>query len=156
MIEWCNTMFRNRFVRECPVLGPGILTIDPKLCANIAFWRKQTCGSDWIRCLAGYSGQCVPYDAWGVEGDEHRVGSCQDGSDKYRPIKQLTQEQQLWKTRPVREEDYNERYKGTEEGVKYKKDDSTGLWMTTTTDEACKSKGFVCKVKFNFFNIFMP
>ena len=82
------------------MLGEDILTNDPTLCANMAFWRKQKCGSyngtDMIRCHAGHSGQCVLPAVWGLQGVEvyWGGGSCQDGSDKYRPIKQLTQEKE--------------------------------------------------------------
>ena len=113
LFRWCTMAFRYSFVRECPVLGVGVLTTDPKLCSNISFWRKQTCGK-----------------------------SCTDGSDKYRPIKQLAEAKEVaeaygginsqpkvWKTRPFDEWSYNEFHKRREEGAKYKKDNSSGLWM---------------------------
>ena len=98
MYEWC----RDKFSKECPVLGPGIRTNDPVLCSNNTFWRTQPCGKDpdssdsdeMIRCLAGNSGQCVTKFFWGMKGRDRKwdgggwENSCKDGSDKYRPIKQ--------------------------------------------------------------------
>ena len=61
---------------------------------------------------------------------------------------QHSQQEQVWKTWPVKEEDYNWKYKGKEEGAKYVKDSTTGLWMVAVSEETCKaSQGFVCKVK---------
>ena len=88
MKYWC----KDKWSRECPVLGPGIRTNHPILCANITFWRELTCGKsdttkifvdgpDMMRCQAGKSGQCVDKENWGVEGE-----GCEDGSDLYRPI----------------------------------------------------------------------
>ena len=89
MQSWCMD---PTLVRQfpCPILGAGIYTITPRLCSNITFWRKQACGKyHSVRCQAGNSGQCVVPGAWGVEGSRQ---SCTDGSDKYRPIKQLAKE----------------------------------------------------------------
>ena len=45
-----------------------------------------------------------------------------------------------------KEEGGREYYK--EEGGKYVKDSTTGLWMIPVTEETCKaSEGFVCKVR---------
>ena len=84
-------------------------------------------------------------------------GGCKDGSDLYRPIIVKAEETgsqpsqpdnneqrgdeeqsgddkgeelsttQVWKTRPVQEEDFNQ--KKEQERAKYRKDSSTGLWM---------------------------
>ena len=81
MDDWCQDDSSS----ECPVLGEGIRTNDPTLCANVSFWRKLTCGKERIRCQGGHSGQCSY--RWGIEGGR---GSCSDGSDLYRPIKQPT------------------------------------------------------------------
>ena len=70
------------------MLGAGIRTSDRTLCANVSFWRKLSCGEDYVRCQAGNSGQCVHWELWGAEG---YWGSCVDGSDLYRPIKQATE-----------------------------------------------------------------
>ena len=35
----------------------------------------------------------------------------------------------MWKIDPKSEKEYNYDYKGKEEGAKYRKDNSTGLWM---------------------------
>lgn len=43
-------------------------------------------------------------------------------------------QQQVWKTEPESEEDYNWKYKGKEEGANYTKDDTTGLWMIPESD----------------------
>ena len=66
--------------------------------------------------------------------------TCKDGSDLYRPIvkgeepgRQPSQ-QQVWKTRPVSEEVYNESYKGKEEWANYTKENTTGLWMIPESD----------------------
>merc|ERR1711989_137156 len=63
------------------------------------------------------------------------------GATMYRPIvkaeeagRQPSQQQQLWKTRPVSEEDYNWVYKEKKEGANYRKDDTTGLWMIPESD----------------------
>ena len=85
MYEWCNDVESS----ECPVLGKGIRTNDPTLCANISFWRKLSCEEDQIRCQAGKSGQCMSHKHWGVEGLGLR--DCSDGSDLSRPIKQPTE-----------------------------------------------------------------
>ena len=81
---------------------------------------------------------CSP-QSLGVEGDDQ---SCTDGSDKYRPIKQLAEAKEVaeaygginsqpkvWKTRPFDEWSYDEFHKRREEGAKHKKENSTGLWM---------------------------
>ena len=89
---WC----KDEYSQACPVLGEGIRTNDPKLCANNSFWGKQRCGKledgeDMIRCQGGKRGQCVASKHWGVEGAKDYHGfeaSCKDGGDKYRPIKQ--------------------------------------------------------------------
>ena len=139
---WCS----DDYSKECPVLGAGIRTNHPALCSNTSFWRRQTCkdlfGQVSIRCQAGNSGQCISIGEWGLEG----VGagyweageSCKDDSDKYRPIKPLTepgrQQPQGWKIEPVMEETYNRYYRGNTEigpfyGANYRKDSSTGVWM---------------------------
>ena len=99
MDYWCLDLF-SLF---CPaVLGVGIRTNDPTLCSNNTFWRQQTCGKGavMLRCQAANSGQCVYKKHWGVEGAKdvgNKFGaeaSCKDGSDKYRPIKQPTAEEE--------------------------------------------------------------
>ena len=60
---WCI----DNYSSECPVLGEGIRTSDPTLCANISFWRKLSCGEGYVRCQAGNSGQCVDGRRWGIE-----------------------------------------------------------------------------------------
>ena len=138
MYGWCTVGLSW----ECPVLGEGIRTDDRTLCANISFWRQFSCGEDWIRCQAGNSGQCVHQEVWGVEG---KFGSCHDGSDLYRLIKQPTE---VWRSEPVTEEDYIENYKGIDEGATYVEDTTTGLWMVAVSEATCQaSKGFVCKVR---------
>ena len=76
---------------------------------------------------------------WGFE-RENGLGSCKDGSDLYRPIvkgiepgRQPSQ-QQMWKTRPESEKEYNQWIKGKEEGANYRKDDTSGLWMIPQSD----------------------
>ena len=80
---WC----KDKKSKECPVLGEGIRTNDPTLCANVSFWRKLSCGKE-TRCQAGNSGQCVGHLRWGADGN---WGRCSDGSDLYRPIEQATE-----------------------------------------------------------------
>ena len=47
----------------------------------------------------------------------------------------------------MEDQQYNRYYKGAEEGAKYVKDHTTGLWMIPVSKESCKdSQGFVCKV----------
>ena len=71
---------------ECPVLGEGIRTNDPTLCANNNLWKKLTCGKtklftpylpwrgyllwgeDRVRCQGRKSGQCVDQESWGILG----------------------------------------------------------------------------------------
>ena len=80
---WCAESFSPK---ECQVLGPGILTNNPRVCQEISFWREQPCPDDHIRCRAGNSGQCVAKKYWGVEGAKDDRGqdvSCKDGSDLY-------------------------------------------------------------------------
>ena len=96
MFIWCGDSDTAEST-ECPVLGEGIRTNDPTLCANTSFWREVSCQSwkvgeseekeelGYVRCQAGYSGQCAGKFFWGVEGFSK---SCSDGSDLYRPIKQ--------------------------------------------------------------------
>ena len=61
---------------------------------------------------------------------------------------QHSQTEQMWKTQPVTDQQYNRYYKGAEEGAKYVKDHTTGLWMIPVSKESCKaSQGFVCKVR---------
>lgn len=175
MFWWC---LDTEYSVECPVLGAGIRTFHPTLCANNNFWRQISChkkkkgngADDLIRCRASNSGQCVRSRFWGIEGDEH---SCSEESDLYRPIKKPTetnpptrdsaeadgsqhaQSEQMWKTQPKAEDNYNRKtkdedyndYKGEEWGAKYVKDSITGLWMIPVSEETCKaSQGFVCKV----------
>ena len=136
------------------MLGKGIRTYDPTLCANVSFWRKLSCGDEeTIRCQAGSSGQCVRKEQWGVEGG--RSESCSDGSDLSRPIKahggQHSQSEQLWKTESLAKNDYFW-VRGTEERAKYVKEARTGRWIIAVSEQSCKaSQGFVCKVRvFNF------
>ena len=93
MNSWCITKVGHK----CPVLGGGIQTNNPILCANNNFWRQQNTGGvyGWIyiyiRCQAGNSGQIVNRVFWGVDGLNNNGGvdlTCTDGSDKYRPLKQ--------------------------------------------------------------------
>jgi len=97
MYLWCSSFY----ISECPVLGEGIRTNDPTLCANNNFWRKQSCGEDpqnhdttvfLIRCQAGNSGQCVRPQNWGYDVSNYeKQESCSDGSDLYRPIQKPTE-----------------------------------------------------------------
>ena len=60
---------------------------------------------------------------------------------------------QVWKTESWTDEDYNRKYEGKEEGAKYTKDSTTGLWMVPVSEKTCKaSKGFVCKVSLYAIN----
>ena len=77
MDAWCS---KKRFRKECPVLGADIFTNNPRVCHQYKFWQDKPCFDDYIRCMAGYSGQCVWKGNWG-----HKL-SCKDGSDLYRPI----------------------------------------------------------------------
>ena len=142
MPHWCN----DRNSEECPVLGSGIRTNDLKICQEYKFWQDKPCGKDTygeeqIRCRAGNSGRCVKKKYWGVEGakDEYsgygygNDANCKDGSDLYRPIvkgeepgRQPSQ-QQVWKTRPESEENYNKYYKAKEEWANATKDHLTNL-----------------------------
>ena len=62
--------------------------------------------------------------------------------------KQECNNDNLWKTKPITEEEYDAEFKGKEEGAAYMKDSSTGLWMFAVTEETCKDNdGFVCKVR---------
>ena len=71
-------------------------------------------------------------------GDDHN--SFVEGEESSTP--------QVWKTRPVSENDFNISL-GEEERSKYRKDSSTGLWMIPVTEETCQANdGFVCKVGF--------
>ena len=137
---WCDDSFST----ECPVLGSGIRTNDPEICKDYKFWQDKPCSREnYIRCRAGNSGQCVEKKYWGVEGAKDWKGrdvSCKDGSDLYRPIvkgeepgRQPSQ-QQVWKTRPVTESEYNEDYKGKEEWANYTKENTTGLWIIPESD----------------------
>ena len=90
MIEWCN--FKSN--QECPVLGAGIHTNNPILCANNTFWRKQIPEGTQRWCQAGYSGQSVSIYFSGLSEDVQvggQVSGCRDGSDLYRLIKQPTE-----------------------------------------------------------------
>ena len=205
MYIWC----KDKFSKECPVLGKGIHTDHLTLCDNRNFWSKQECGKGYIRCQAGNSGQCVKKKHWGVAGAKDWRGneaSCSDGSDLYRPIRnptkteesgrqatqadsnehgsddgeerinndesfgkeeenrpamgaadkrdsaeadggQHSKPEQVWKTKPVEEWEYNN-YKGEEEGAKYVKDNTTNRMVAAPTEETCKANnGFVCKVR---------
>ena len=110
---------------------------------------------NWKRCKAGFSGQCVRKQNWGVAKSVFRGSAegCKDGSDLYRPIVKAeepgnqTPQIQVWNTRPIEELEYNTlRRKG--ERTEYRKDSSSELWMAALTEETCKANdfGFVCKV----------
>ncbi len=125
--QWCN----ERFNEDCPVLGEGITTNNPRVCQNITFWQDKPCDDNsWIRCRSGKSGQCVNKSKWGVEGAKFigKDATCSDNSDKYRPIKEEgdaggQSSPKVWKTRPS--PDYR---------ANYTKDESTQLWMIPESD----------------------
>ena len=136
MGSWCT---RNQgFRKECPVLGKDILTNNPTVCREYTFWQDKPCWvKDFIRCKAGHSGQCVWNKYWGIEEAKDRNGfeeSCKDGSDLFKPIVKAeeTSTPQVWKTRPVHENNLHQ--KGEEERTKYKRDSSTGLWVIEESD----------------------
>ena len=141
MFKWCNDLQSE----ECPVLGSGIRTNNLKICKEYKFWRDKPCyDEDEIRCRGGNSGQCVEKKYWGVEGAKDSEGnalSCKDGSDLFRPIvkgeepaSRQPSQQQVWKTKPESEEDYNEYYKGKEKEGTYTKENTTGLWVIPESD----------------------
>ena len=85
MDVWCSSSALPP--EECPVLGDGVLTNDPRVCQEYNFWRHKPCsGNDYERCKAGYSGQCVRKNLWGfrIEGYEAELdrhgdnGGCKD------------------------------------------------------------------------------
>ena len=83
MFYWC----KEEEEEECSVLGTDIFTNNPRVCQEYKLWEDKPCWEDEIRCKAGYSGQCVLCEDWGVEEDrEGWVGGCKDRSDLYRPI----------------------------------------------------------------------
>ena len=83
--NWCRG---NSIKERCPVLGAGIFTNTPRVCQEYKFWQDKPCRHNFIRCKAGYSGQCVSKEYWGIEGAKYdgSEASCKDGSDLYRPI----------------------------------------------------------------------
>ena len=93
MSDWCTNKLFLFSKSECPILGAGVRTSNPILCANNTFWRQLSCGDHYVRCQGGNSGQCVLKGSWGVEGvtDDGTSVPCFDGSDMYRPIKQATE-----------------------------------------------------------------
>ena len=140
--RWCdNTGFAPA---ECPVLGSGITTRNPKVCQDHTFWRDKPCTEDSKRCLAGNNGECTLIEYWGLEGEKDVFGrehSCMDGSDLYRPIDEAGQsssETRVWKTRPITEGQYND-FLSLPWGkditmFKYIKDPSTALLVVTEVD----------------------
>ena len=85
MDVWCSSSALPP--EECPVLGDGVLTNDPRVCQEYNFWRHKPCsGNDYERCKASYSGQCVRKNLWGfrIKGYEAELdrhgdnGGCKD------------------------------------------------------------------------------
>ena len=109
MSQWCQDSGNQ----ECPVLGAGIHTNNPILCANNTFWRKQIPDKTLFRCQAGYSGQSESIYFFGLAEDVQVNGqvsqSCRDGSDLYRPIKQPKEEKES--DRQASQLDYNYDFK---------------------------------------------
>ena len=93
---------------ECPVLGEGIRTNDPTLCANISLWEKLTCGKtklfgpsfpwqgyllwgeDRVRCQGGKSGQCVDKEYWGILGGETNYRGKPSGAQRAKRSRDLS------------------------------------------------------------------
>lgn len=153
--RWCS----DEESTECPLLGAGIFTNDPRVCQQLKFWKDKPCDSfdSRLRCQSEFGGQCVEKQYWGVEGakyPEYGTGqpgndaSCKDGSDLQRPIVKSEElnlqptEKQVWKVKPEMEENYkmapkdyfSEFHNTKEDHTRYKKHDPTGLWMIPESD----------------------
>ena len=134
MLHWCS-----QYPKECPVLGPNILTNDQRVCGELKFWRDKPCfqnGDNYVRCRGYNSGQCVERVFWGIESAKFNLGehlSCKDGSDLYRPIIKAEEADsklshpQVWKTKPISENEYMVK-KETEVRMRFTKHKS-GLWI---------------------------
>ena len=89
---WCQKSFQQ----DC---GYGIVTTDPRICGNMAFWGNKTCAlhsePGLKRCNGDFPGQCAGHLRFLSLDLE-----CSDGSDQLTPLQDVGDCGEKLKCRP--------------------------------------------------------